>query len=188
MSSATRSPFKPIVLQRGREDLKEVMDEILLDFQAPEASDSLASTSYSVAVRECSQMAEGGPYLLKVNPDLRTLLMSQFTRMCSALRIYRFSDQPKTRMVLTGKMHVRIASYCPAEERQSILTNYFSQDESEESLGQGLYTLNEEHAKNPLRAWKALEQETLVVNASPILLVLSIPESEWTKVDLELSP
>ena len=186
MSTATRSPFKPIVLQNGCEDLQEVTDELLLDIRAPEATVVLARTSYSVAVRECAQMGEGGPYVLKVNPDLRTLLISQMTGTCSALRIYQFKDQPETRMVLTGKMQVRIASYCPAEERQSIMTNYFSHDESEESLGQGMYHLNEKHAKNPLRAWKALEQETLVVKASPILLVLSIPESEWTKVDLKI--
>ena len=156
--------FKPVIFSRDQGELVPIDEEVFLELRQSEDSRFLSKTCYGIAVQECARLT-GDSFLLRVRPDMRTLLVSQLAQHCIALRVYRMVGDRDTRFIFTGRMCIRFTEWSSREDRLDLMTRYFPSRAEDDPILDGMYPLEIERSRDLRGAWNDLSVEASILSA-----------------------
>lgn len=174
-----------IILERDPADLDVIPDELFMDLEDAPGTQFLAATCYGQAVTECLRIGED-QYILKVNKDLRMLLLKQLKFFYKTYQVYRYSDEDDSRLILTGELHLWFAPSASGEERCRALSECIQDADRLEEPQNGMYRLAEGLTPSPVAVSLALQREGAVEQATPVIVDLP-HSSEWVSQDAPTS-
>jgi hypothetical protein len=174
---------RPFVFRGDPASLRRVEEEVLVVLQAGQDTTALLATCYGVAVQTCLRVGEG-TFLLRVRPDLRSLLLSQLRDVFPVSRVYGVVGDTARRILLTDKVSIRWASYASGEPVRDALGRYFPALREASEPRDDIYLLAPRYADDPLVVVQALELEPLVIRAAPVVIAFPVPALEDAAVDL----
>lgn len=175
--------IRPFIPDGKLQMLEEIEDEIYLDLPAGVGTQVLARTCYGRAVRECERIGSD-QYILKVIPDLRRLLLRELRGTFTALRVYRFRGDASTRILLTGRMHVRFESFAQEGDGLDGLEQFFIDLPEEETPPEGIFTLAPKYAEDPILACRELDWNAQVEQVTPVAASILPFQGESTEIPI----
>ncbi|MCZ6690455.1 MAG: hypothetical protein O7H41_12710 [Planctomycetota bacterium] len=185
MTAPTEKWLKPTVSDGGFRDLTQFEDELFLDLSDGQGTQFLASTCYGIAVAE-SLSVSNNCYILKVRSDMRGLLLAQLRKNYQVARVYAMRNEPSRRYLLTSMVHIRFAPDVVKEDKLACARKYFKDLLEEEELVDGIYQLAENFSLDPTSAGGALDLDSTVLRAAPVLAAITTPTDQWAYVDLTI--
>ena len=165
---------KTLFLGGVRFDLQLVSDEIFLDLREGPGTQVLAGTCYGQAVLDC-RVVGSDYFLLHVRPDMRGLLLSQLKKVYKAFRVYHFRGDTEGRILLTDELVLRFSPAASPEERRESLRRFFPGGVEEANLEDGIYRLSGTFAEDPILVSNALQANSIIVEAAPLIVALPKP-------------
>lgn len=163
--------FKPIIHSKELGSLVPVDDEIFLELRECKETRFLLKTCYEIAVLDCMRITEDS-FILRVRPDMRTLLLSQLGATSVALRLYATDKAPDHRYIFSGRMAIRFTEWSSQDDRRAMLREYFPSRADDPNIVDGMFPLGPERARDLRRAVKELGAEESVIQASPVILAI----------------
>ena len=86
-------------------------------------------------------------------------------------------EDPANRILLTGRMYVRFASFPSGGADRDGFERCFEDLPEDSELSEGIYTLAGEYARDPLAAWKELAWNAQIEEIAPIAAAI-LPSRE----------
>ena len=174
---------KRLLLGGKSHELDVVSDEIFIDLHGGPGTQFLAGTCYGQAVRHCKVI--GNDYfLLKVRPDLRSLLMTQLRKVYKVFRVYRFAGEHEGRLLLTDEISLRFEPRSSVEERWGSLRGFFPGPMDDRDLRDGIFRLTGAFREDPILVANALQESPLVLEAVPLVVALPRPARERRPLEM----
>ncbi len=163
--------------QEGKK-VAEISEELLLDLDDGAGTQFLASTCYGEAVTECRRVGED-QYILEVRSDLRLLLYRQLREHYKVYRMFRFVDDPDSRLVFTGEVHLRFRPSTYGHERCSTIRNHVADPKGHAEPQDGFYSLVDHLRETPVAGSISLDLDPVIEKASPVIFILpeGMPEN-----------
>jgi hypothetical protein len=174
---STSAFAKVIVLNGEPHSLEVVPDELFMDLHQGAGTEFLAGTCYGQAVRDCKTMGENY-FILKVRPELRSLLLSQLRQGFKVFRVYRFEGDREGRILLTDEISIRFDPIATDSQRRDSLQRFFPTQNAGRELKDGIFRLTGTFLEDPILVANALQENPLVVEAVPVLVALPRPAAK----------
>lgn len=174
---------KTIVLQGETFDIELVQNELFLDMENGPGTQALAGTAYGAAVRDCKVIGKDY-FLLQVRPEMRGILWRQLKEFYKCFRVFRFSGEPESRLLLTDEISIRFEPTSTLIERIAYLEKFFPGEREAEDVTDGIYRLTGTFLDDPILVANALQESPLILSAVPIIVAYPPPTPQADKVEM----